>query len=174
MSTSSQPLTLQPRNRTHFPLAERSAEVAIDMLEELIWTYGLPEYVLTDNGSEFRSDAFEAALGRYGIKHKHTTPGHPQTNGKVERLNHELVKRLQRMTTDDRENWDLYIRKALFAFHAHVNQRIGCSPFFLQYGVEPVLPSTSESLLEVPLSRMERETARLTSREYVQALQTYR
>jgi len=69
-----------------YPLAESSAEAVIDVLKELIWTYGLPKYVLTDNGSEFRSDTFEAALGRYGIKHKRTTPGHPQTNGKVECL----------------------------------------------------------------------------------------
>jgi len=142
-----------------YPLAQRSAEAAIDILEELIWTYGLPKYVLTDNGQEFRSDAFLAALSRYGITAKKTTPGHPQTNGKVERLNHELTKRLQRMTTGNRENWDLYIRKALFAFHAHFSQRLGCSPFYLQYGVEPVLPSTSESLLDVPLSHVEHETA---------------
>jgi len=37
-------------------LSERSAEAAIELLEELIWTYGLPKYVLTDNGSEFRSN----------------------------------------------------------------------------------------------------------------------
>src|SRR5213078_456949 len=88
--------------------------------------------------------------------------------------NHELVKRLQRMTTEDRENWDLYVRKALFAFHAHINQRIGCSPFFLQYGVEPILPSTADTVLEVPLSRVEKETARLARQEYVQDLQKYR
>jgi transposase InsO family protein/uncharacterized protein (UPF0335 family) len=157
-----------------YPLPERSASAAIDALEELIWTYGLPKYILTDNGAEFRSDAFQAALSRYGIKNKRTTPGHPQTNGKVERLNHELVKRLQRMTTEDRENWDLYVRKALFAFHAHVNQRIGCSPFYLQYGIEPVLPSTSETLLEVPLTNVEQETAKLARQEYVQDLRKYR
>jgi transposase InsO family protein len=74
----------------------------------------------------------QAMLSRYNIQHKRTSPGHPQTNGKVERLNHELIQRLQRMTVDDRENWDLYLRKALFAFHSHTNARLGCSPFYLQ------------------------------------------
>jgi len=97
----------------------------------------------TDNGEEFRGSEFEAYLTKYKIKHLYTSPGHPQTNGKVERLNHELVQRLQRISAEDHhqlEYWDEYLPQALHAFHAHKNQRMGCSPFYLQYGVEPVLP----------------------------------
>ena len=46
--------------------------------------------IITDNGAEFRSDEFYAVRKRYGIRHNKTSPGHPQTNGKVERLNYEL------------------------------------------------------------------------------------
>lgn len=157
-----------------FATPERSADVAINLLEELIWTYGLPKYVLTDNGAEFRSTKFQAMLSRYGIQHKRTSPGHPQTNGKVERLNHELVQRLQRMSVDDRNNWDQYLRRALFAFHAHTNARLGCSPFFLQYGVDPVLPSSATIQQEAPLSDVELEEARTARKTYVQDLQKYR
>jgi transposase InsO family protein len=65
-------------------LSERSAEAIIELLEELIWTYGLPKYVLTDNGSEFRSNRFQAILARYGIQRKRISSDHPQTDGKVE------------------------------------------------------------------------------------------
>ena len=157
-----------------YALPERSAEVGIELLEEIIWTYGLPKYVLTDNGAEFRSTKFQAALSRYEIQHKRTTPGHPQTNGKVERLNYELIQRLQKMTVGDRGNWDQYLRKALFAFHAHSNARLGCSPFFLQYGVEPVLPSSATIRQEAPLTNVELENARVTRKTYVQNLQKYR
>ena len=63
-------------------------------------------------------DEFHAALNRYGIQHKHTTPAHPQTNGKVERWNHELMNRLQRIAAEDgnnRSDWDLYMRQSLVA-----------------------------------------------------------
>lgn len=46
--------------------------------------------VLTDNGSCYRSYAFKDALGPE-IKHKHTRPYRPQTNGKVERYNRTLL-----------------------------------------------------------------------------------
>ena len=45
--------------------------------------------VITDNGSCYRSKAFDEALGP-GIKHKFTRPYRPQTNGKVERFNRTL------------------------------------------------------------------------------------
>ena len=65
------------------------------------------------------------------------------------------------MTVDDRENWDLYLRRALFAFSAHKNSRLGCSPFYLQYGVEPILPSMATIVQETPLTNGELETAKI-------------
>jgi transposase InsO family protein len=46
--------------------------------------------VITDNGSCYRSKAFNTALGT-GVKHKFTRPYRPQTNGKVERFNRTLA-----------------------------------------------------------------------------------
>jgi hypothetical protein len=129
----------------------------------------------TDNGEEFRGSEFEAYLTKYKIKHLYTSPGHPQTNGKVERLNHELVQRLQRISAEDHhqlENWDEYLSQALLAFHAHKNQRMGCSPFYLQYGVEPVLPHAS--IVSSSTTALEREIAKEDRRMRVQNLDKYR
>ena len=46
--------------------------------------------VITDNGSCYRSNEFNDALG-VGVKHKFTRPYRPQTNGKVERFNRTLA-----------------------------------------------------------------------------------
>lgn len=48
------------------------------------------EAVMTDNGSCYRSHAFNDALGE-GIKHRFTRAYRPQTNGKVERFNRTLM-----------------------------------------------------------------------------------
>src|SRR5438105_1650837 len=61
--------------------------------------------------------------------HSYTSPGHPQTNGKVEQLNHELVQRLQCISTKEghqHDKWDQYLPQALLAFHAHKNQCEQC------------------------------------------------
>lgn len=155
-------------------LDEKSGWAAAEMLMEIIWGYGKPGEIISDNGEEFRGQEFQALIKRYGIDHNKTSPGHPQTNGKVERLNHELVQRLKRITMEkgDLMDWDLYLREALFAFHAHVNHKTGTSPFFLQYGVEPVLPSTSTTAN--PITRVELAEAVEHRRKHVQDLTKHR
>ena len=66
------------------------------------------------------------------------------------------------------DKWDEYLPQALLAFHAHKNQRMGCSPFYLQYGVEPVLPHSS--IISSPATALEREVAKHNRRNRVQDL----
>jgi transposase InsO family protein len=60
--------------------------------------HGLPASTLTDNGSVYTSrfthghNAFELLLGALGVTQKNGHPGHPQTQGKVERF-HQTLKR---------------------------------------------------------------------------------
>jgi hypothetical protein len=61
------------------------------------------------------------------------------------------------MVVDDRDNWDLYLRKATFAFSAHTNALLGCSLFYLRYGIEPVLLSIATIIQETPLTNVELE-----------------
>jgi transposase InsO family protein len=59
--------------------------------------YGLPEALLTDNGAVFTANSrrgkvlLESELEGLGVEGKHSTPYHPQTCGKVERL-HQTLK----------------------------------------------------------------------------------
>ena len=57
------------------------------------------------------------------------------------------------------------------AFHSHKNQRLGCTPFYLQYGMESVL--SHESLVTSPISRIECEIAKQGQRK-IQNLEKYR
>jgi transposase InsO family protein len=66
-------------------------------------TRGLPNSVLTDNGAIFTAAprgsgrcALEAELTRLGIRLHHSSPYHPQTCGKVERLHQTQKKWLRR------------------------------------------------------------------------------
>ena len=61
--------------------------------------HGLPASMLTDNGAVFTAEprgggrcAIELELASLGISYRHSSPYHPQTCGKVERL-HQTLKR---------------------------------------------------------------------------------
>ena len=61
-------------------------------------TYGTPQSTLTDNGFVFTTrhrcgaNAFEIELLNLSVHQKNGTPNHPQTQGKVERLNQTLKR----------------------------------------------------------------------------------
>jgi IS30 family transposase len=71
-----------------FPNA--TEEVVIKFLFELILFYGLPREVITDGGSQFTTHKITATLLNYHIKHKVTSPYHPQEKGQVESTNKVL------------------------------------------------------------------------------------
>ena len=63
--------------------------------------YGTPQSTLTDNGFVFTTrfrggpNSFEVLLANLGVAQKNGSPNHPQTQGKVERLNATLKKWLE-------------------------------------------------------------------------------
>jgi len=73
----------------------------IGMVKESIQRYGKMEKLLSDRGFVFHSwkgvNRFEKHLEENGIYHIHTSPHHPQTIGKVERVNQSVQKELLRV-----------------------------------------------------------------------------
>ncbi|MER0079541.1 integrase core domain-containing protein, partial [Corynebacterium sp. KPL2830] len=72
-----------------------------ETLQHLIDTYGPPASTLTDNGLVFTArltgrkggrNAFEKTLNHHRIQQKNGRPGHPQTQGKIERFHQTLKK----------------------------------------------------------------------------------
>ena len=58
--------------------------VTIDKMRSTFASHGLPEIVVSDNGSNFVSSEFKSFLQKNGIKHITSAPYHPSTNGLVE------------------------------------------------------------------------------------------
>eukprot|EP00892_Ulva_mutabilis_P000150 jgi/Ulvmu1/10135/UM006_0089.1 len=68
------------------PIPDKSADtVARAVHNSWFMRYGVPEWVTTDNGTEF-AGSFRHQLERFGITHVQTSAYHPQSNGAVERL----------------------------------------------------------------------------------------
>ena len=58
----------------------------IENLRTIFAAYGIPEQVVSDNGSQFTSKRFAEFIKGNGIHHIRTAPYHPSSNGAVERL----------------------------------------------------------------------------------------
>ena len=79
----------------HAPVTGR---IVLDAFRAASAIHGIPQSTLTDNGFVFTTrfrggpNAFEIELLNLGVAQKNGTPNHPQTQGKVERLNQTLKK----------------------------------------------------------------------------------
>ena len=79
------------------PIPDKSADtVARAVHDHWFMHYGMPEWVTTDDGTEF-AGAFRHQLERFGIDHVQTSAYHPQSNGAVERL----VRTMKDMLADN-------------------------------------------------------------------------
>ena len=74
---------------------DEKADTAVGVLKRAVSWFSARgvkvERVLSDNGSAYRSQAWQAACQQLGIKAKHTRPYRPQTNGKIERFHRTLA-----------------------------------------------------------------------------------
>ena len=67
-------------------------------------------YVLTDRGSRFTADAFEAACGRHRTQHCKTRPYTPKTNGMVERFNSRVHREVLGFMVYSRADVEIVLR----------------------------------------------------------------
>ena len=67
-----------------------NSQDVLDVLGDLMVARGVPDYIRSDNGSEFRAKAVRQWLGRIGAKTLYIEPGSPWENGYNESFNGRL------------------------------------------------------------------------------------
>jgi hypothetical protein len=73
------------------PVVNITQEAAVKFLQSIIYRFGVPKRVLTDNGTQFKGAKFSKYCADFGIDHQPSSAAHPQTNGQVERTNGLLL-----------------------------------------------------------------------------------
>lgn len=70
-----------------------STHFANIFLHHWIVPYGIPSFLLTDNGTQFVFKFFADLCGFFGVRHLATTAYHLQPNGQAQRFNKTVVTR---------------------------------------------------------------------------------
>jgi transposase InsO family protein len=83
-------------------LGRVTGDDAVSTFLAAVEEYGAPAATLTDNAAVYTArftggkNGFEYVLAHLGVRQKNGTPGHPQTQGKVERFHQTLKRWLER------------------------------------------------------------------------------
>ncbi|CAJ2631771.1 unnamed protein product [Trifolium pratense] len=102
--------------------------------------FGIPQVVVTDNGTQFTDKDFQAFLVALGTKQHFTSVEHPQTNGQAEAANRVILRGLRRRLDQNKKKWVEELDNVLWAYRTTPHSTTGETPFRMVYGTEAVIP----------------------------------
>ena len=82
------------------PVQRASAKATTSALRHIFVTHGLPEVIVSDNGSPFTAAEFDNFCKMNGIRYLCTPPFHPASNGAAERAVALVKAGLSKLATD--------------------------------------------------------------------------
>jgi hypothetical protein len=123
-----------------FP-TDKQEDVVKFYVENIVCRFGVPKVLLSDRGSQFRSQLSKAIFQLMGSSPVNTTAYHPQTNGVTERFNKTLALMLKMYCNKSQSIWCKGLPHVVFAYNTSKHSTTGYSPYYLTFNREPVLPA---------------------------------
>ena len=115
------------------PLKKVDNVSVLEAMMEIFAVYGMPEELLTDQGSVFTSKLTILMCKTFGITKLRTSPYHPQSDGALERW-HACLKGMVKRSDGKLCQWDKQLKYILFAYRDTPHCVTGFSPFSLMFG----------------------------------------
>ena len=118
---------------------------AVKFIKGLVSCFGVPNRIITDNGSHFTSNLFKTYCANLGTQIGYASVAHPKSNGQAERANAEVLRGLKTRTFKKKIEvcgrcWLDELQSVLWSIRTTATKPTGETPFFLVYGAEAVLP----------------------------------
>jgi transposase InsO family protein len=77
------------------PTASITVAKAVEFIKEIMYRFGIPNNIITNNGTRFTAREFKDFCADSGIKINYASVSHPQSNDQVERSNSMILQGLK-------------------------------------------------------------------------------
>jgi transposase InsO family protein len=176
------------------PISKIKSEQAVLFFMDIIHRFGVPNSIITDNGTQFTDRKFLEFCDHHHIRVDWSAVAHPKTNGQVKQANGMILQGLKprifnRLNKFGRR-WLTELPPVIWSLRTTPSRATGLTPFFMVYGYEAVLPidleygtprikaydeQGNQTTREEALDQLDeaRDVALLHSAKYQQALQRY-
>jgi transposase InsO family protein len=108
--------------------------------EHIIYRFGIPQTITTDQGTQFTSSEFRECAESMGIKLLNSSPYYAQANGQAEASNKIIIKIIQKKIDQKPKRWHSVLNEAFWAYRMVPHGATKTSPYELVYGHHAVLP----------------------------------
>jgi transposase InsO family protein len=130
------------------PITSIRSEQAVLFLTNIIHRFGVPNCIITDNGTQFTGKKFLDFYDNHHIRVLWSAIAHPKTNDQVERANGMVLQGLKPRIFDrlnkHGKKWVAELSSVLWRLRTTPSRATGFTLFFLVYGAEVVLPTDLE------------------------------
>jgi hypothetical protein len=113
--------------------------------EHIIYRFGIPQTITTDQGAQFVSLEFREFAESMGMKLFNSSPYYAQANGQAEAFNKIMIKLIQKEIDQKPKRWHSVLNEALWAYRMAPHGATKTSPYELVYGHHVVLPWEMQS-----------------------------
>lgn len=118
-----------------YPLRAATSNLVAKHLEETFCVWGIPKYLICDNGPEFTGKCFKTLASDFQIKILYNASRHPQANP-VERVNKTIGNMLRAYVGNNHRQWDKEVPKLGYALRSARHDTTGYTPAYLNFGRE--------------------------------------
>jgi len=122
-------------------LREVGAKQVADFIRtHLIYRYGVPYKIISDNSLYFKNQVMIKLAEKYKFRHSFSLSYNSTSNGQAETFNKVLCKILKKMVSRSRRDWHERLLDALWVYRTTVRIATSWTPYNLVFGSEVVLP----------------------------------
>ena len=118
---------------SHYPLVSGSADHVVDALTTQFLTFGPPQRIETDAGTNFTSHKMAEFCKFWGVDIRSAVGFHHEAIGKIERRHRDIKRRLRALTSDYGADWESHLPAIVFSLNNEVCSSHGFTPHFLYF-----------------------------------------
>lgn len=136
---------------TKFPLVKALPKATtanvVKYLHEVFSIFGVPESLLSDNGTQFTSKDFENFMKDLGIRHCKTGFYAPQSNAS-ERVNRTIITSIRAYIGEKHTNWDVNLPEIMTAIRSSFHTAIKTTPYQALFSQNMIIHGAAYRLLK--------------------------
>ena len=140
----------------------------VSKIRDCIVRFGIPDQIVSDNGTQYTSQEFQDFCKSNGIRHTTSSVYHPRSNGEAERF----VKTFKKSMHGAKSEWELTLQRFLFSYRLTPHATTGSAPCELLQGrklkclLDLVRPDPSSNTADSQLRQEESFNKRTRTREF--------